>query len=80
VQPVLTVTAEQKDKHRITVTLTSEKYTRFVRLQGLGDDAKYTDNYFDLLPGQKKIVVITAEKEITMDDITVDHWLTDWKD
>jgi len=79
-QPRLTVTAEQKDKHHITVTLTAEKYTRFVRLQGLGDGVWYSDNYFDLLPEQKKTVVITAEKAISMDDITVDHWLTDWKD
>lgn len=79
-QPILTVTADQRNKHVITVTLTSEKYTRFVRLQGLGDEVTYSDNYFDLLPGVKKVVTITAEKEISMDDITVDHWLTDWND
>lgn len=60
---------------KYTVTLTSKKLAKdvFVEIPVLG--AQYTDNYFNLMPGEKKTIVITSPelKASLKTPITVKH-------
>jgi beta-mannosidase len=44
------------------VTLNSGEYTHFVSLSVQDPRARFSDNYFDLLPGEEKKVSITTGK------------------
>jgi beta-mannosidase len=50
------------DKNHIEVT--TDKLARFVWLQLPKTINAFSDNYFDLLPGEKKIVVLSGKEEV----------------
>ena len=50
------------------VTLTSDKFARAVYLSLAGGDGSFSDNYFDLLPGQKVEVEFRPGTPITLAD------------
>ena len=54
--PGLKVTREG---NRLTVT--AEKYARMVEITGADGDAVLSDNYFDMLPGQKTVEILRGE-------------------
>nr|WP_319511895.1 sugar-binding domain-containing protein [uncultured Draconibacterium sp.] len=39
----------------------------------------FNDNFFDLQAGNSKTVTITSSDKIKLDELSVGHWLTDWK-
>jgi beta-mannosidase len=41
---------------RLEITLSADKYARFVRVESSCSTLPFSDNYFDLLPGESKIV------------------------
>ena len=60
---------------KLTVLLSSKKLAKDVFVEIPIQGAKFSDNFFDLLPGERKIVTITApEIKKNMDpSITVKH-------
>ena len=43
------------------LTVTAEKYARMVEITGADGDAVLSDNYFDMLPGQKTVEILRGE-------------------
>lgn len=76
-QPDLSWKVVAADGCRLTVEFTAKKYARFVRIGGLGERVHYSDNYFDLLPGEVKQVTIETPAPADPAALEVAHWL-DW--
>jgi beta-mannosidase len=36
----------------------ADAFARFVEIQGIGDDVKLSDNFFDMNPGEKRITIL----------------------
>ena len=51
-----------ESENLITLTLYSDKYVRFVKIKPLRKNIDYSDNCFDLMPGEEKTVTIKAPK------------------
>ncbi len=73
--PTITKTMGFIEDGVLQITLVSDKYARFVRVDNEVSDAPFSDNYFDLLPGEPKIItqnlgkvcpMATLEKTITV--------------
>lgn len=58
----------------------TRRYARFVSLSTETDlpEVRYSDNFFDLLPGEKRSVTIRSKKRLAPSSFRVDHWLTEW--
>ncbi|MDE5989987.1 MAG: hypothetical protein K2H36_00200 [Clostridia bacterium] len=65
----LSYTVEQSG-NMAKVTITADNYARFVELRLKGFSTMLSDNYFDMLPMQKKTVVFEIPKGKTIDDIS----------
>ncbi|MGD2070278.1 MAG: hypothetical protein PVI57_16500, partial [Gemmatimonadota bacterium] len=61
--PGITARAQAGDDGTWTVTLRTERYARAVHLEGFA--ARTSDDYFDLLPGEERTVVLTPEDPAT---------------
>lgn len=62
-------------------TLTAENFARCVNLITAEDmDAYFSDNYFDMLPGETKKVTVTALEPFDPKALILHHWLTEWED
>ena len=60
------------------VTLKAEKLARDVFIEVPVQGARFTDNFFDLLPGQKKTVVISSPEGYSLKDMEIKiHQLSD---
>ncbi|MBN2304915.1 MAG: glycoside hydrolase family 2 protein [Anaerolineae bacterium] len=57
-QPV-TFTIDAIDSHTLNVQLAAPTYALFVNLSVPHDGTRYSDNYFDLQPGEKRTITIT---------------------
>lgn len=63
----------------VVVTLKTKNYARCVNLSVLNrDDVTYCDNYFDMLPGSEKKVMIFGEN-IKTEDINIRTWMDKWE-
>jgi beta-mannosidase len=68
----------QEDRVAV-VELRTKRYARGVNLTAPGDDhAIFSDNFFDLMPGQRKRVTIETRRPLDPRRLRVDHWLTEW--
>ncbi len=68
VQPKMIVT--QESKHALIVELRASQYAFFVHLTHPSEFTRYSDNYFDLAPGETHIVRVWSESDtISTDDI-----------
>ncbi len=54
----MTVTVENGTA---SFTLTSEKYVRFLQVHSKTNTKPFSDNYFDLLPGERKVITQTVD-------------------
>lgn len=54
------------------LSITSDKYTRFLQIYSKSNTNPFSDNYFDLLPGETKIVTQQVEASVTEQDIYSD--------
>ena len=54
--------------------LRAEHYLLFVHLLATQPDARFSDNYFDLRPGEEKIIRVQAPSGIAAGDITLRCW------
>jgi len=64
---------------RLDVELTAQAYARMVYLEPREDvPAWFSDNFFDLLPGESVTVQVRTPTKMTLDALRVGHWLTRW--
>ena len=49
----------------LNVTVSSDKYARLVKVESSKSTLPFSDNFFDLLPGQKKTVTIKNDTSIS---------------
>lgn len=54
------------------LSITSDKYTRFLQIHSKSNTNPFSDNYFDLLPGETKIITQQVEPSATEQDIYAD--------
>lgn len=68
-----------KEKEEVCeLTLKAEKLARDVFIEVPVQGARFTDNFFDLLPGQKKTVVISSPEGYSLKDMEIKiHQLSD---
>ncbi len=60
------------DEHTLHVTLTAPAYTYFVHLIVPDEDTRYSDNYFDLEPGETRTIAVSnAARPLTPDMLAV---------
>ncbi|HHT22968.1 MAG TPA: glycoside hydrolase family 2 protein [Bacteroidales bacterium] len=55
-------TKVKQENGKITVTLSSKRLAKDVFIEFPVQGAKFTDNFFDLLPGEKRVITITSPK------------------
>lgn len=53
----------------LNVTVTSDKYARLVKVESSKSTLPFSDNFFDLLPGQKKTVTIKNDTSISTTEL-----------
>lgn len=58
------------------ISLTSDKLARNVWLNFDGLYEEYSDNYFDLLPGETKQILVKSEKDLFKDNLHIVHLKT----
>lgn len=51
----------ERENGRIKIAVQSDTFARYVQLQNAGTDRPFSDNFFDLMPGETKIVYQDAE-------------------
>ena len=65
----LDIKAEVKKKAWIFNILTSKALAKYVELQIEGEDVIFTDNYFDLVPGNKKVIEVKKDTLTKIKDV-----------
>ena len=61
------------------VEVAARRYARTVCLDFPGrDDVLYSDNFFDLRPGEKREIRVESPVPLNRKDLTVGHWGTQW--
>ena len=53
----------------MNVTVSSDKYARLVKVESSKSTLPFSDNFFDLLPGQKKTVTIKNDTSISTTEL-----------
>ena len=53
----------------LNVTVSSDKYARLVKVESSKSTLPFSDNFFDLLPGQKKTVTIKNDTSISTTEL-----------
>lgn len=62
----------------VIATITTKNYARTVNIASSSqDNLVYSDNYFDLMPGCTKSIVIKGEN-INTDNLVVRNWVSSW--
>lgn len=56
------------DTH-LQISVTSDKFARLVRLESSKSAVPFSDNFFDLLPGQTKTVTVNKDKNMSCRDL-----------
>lgn len=66
-------------EHALRIALTTRRYARMVHVDGVeGLGVRVSDNFFDLMPGESRMVEVRSDRAIRPADIRVGHWLTSW--
>ena len=78
IEPEISVSYKKVDGG-VEATFKTKNFARCVNLADLDrEDLIYGDNYFDMLPGTEKTVLIKGEN-INIDEIKVRNWLDKWE-
>jgi len=64
----------QTDARTLTVDLSADTWLAFVHFVSDRADLRFSDNYFDMAAGERRMVMISAEADIGPDDITLRWW------
>ena len=66
-------------KYRTILDITASKFARCVYISlGNEENCVISDNYFDILPGGSKRVVIESNRELNDSELKVLNWLEEW--
>ena len=60
-----------KDGNNYQLIFNSNVVSKFVEIYLDEHDIKFSDNFFDLIPGYEKVVEFASDKEITVDMIKI---------
>jgi len=70
VSPSVEIT--QVNEHELCVTLTAAAFAYFVHFKVSNESTHLSDNYFDLIPGEKKVVSLrNSESILTSEDVDI---------
>ena len=62
------------------IEITAKKYTRCVYILLDNENESFiSDNYFDLLPEERKTVLIKSNSTLKKENVTIKHWLDEWE-
>jgi beta-mannosidase len=62
------------DEHEVKVTFTTEGYAFFVHLLSPSEDTVFSDNYFDLEPGEQRIISVSNPELPIQPELLQVHW------
>ncbi|MGN0520652.1 MAG: glycoside hydrolase family 2 protein, partial [Candidatus Fimenecus sp.] len=62
----------QVQGNQATLTLQSQNYVRFLQIYSKSNTQPFSDNYFDLLPGEQKVITQNVPVGTTADDLQND--------
>ncbi len=62
------------DEHEVNVTLTSEGYVFFVHLLSPSEETFFSDNYFDMEPGEERTISVTNPELPIQPELLQLHW------
>jgi beta-mannosidase len=62
------------EEHELRVSLQTPEYAYFVHLTVPDEGARFSDNYFDLEPGERRTITITNEKGTLTPDVVKVGW------
>jgi beta-mannosidase len=72
VKPTMTIVPVDNHKLHVELTASSEAYAFFVHLTIPVEGTRFSDNYFDLVPGERRVITVTnRDEELTADMVTV---------
>ncbi|MGN0571510.1 MAG: glycosyl hydrolase 2 galactose-binding domain-containing protein [Candidatus Fimenecus sp.] len=60
------------EKNQAVLTLESTSYVRFLQIYSKSNTQPFSDNYFDLLPGEEKVITQTVPNGTTAEDLQND--------
>lgn len=60
------------DNGIIKISLTADKYVRSLQLYSRTNSSPFSDNYFDLLPGETKIITRKATDGVSVEELKND--------
>ncbi len=70
---------EKNGEYQAGIKITADKFARCVNLLTDEDmNAYFSDNFFDMHPGQQKEVIIRAKSKFDPEKLKINHWLTNW--
>lgn len=77
---------EQDGVHQIKVNVSCRHYARMVHFTGPrmsggtadGPPVYFSDNYFDLRPGEEKSVILKSQAPVDAEVVGMAHWLDTW--
>ena len=53
------------------MTITSDTFTKYVYLDLKKEDVIFSDNYFNLMAGEEKVITFKSKKEVKLSDIKI---------
>jgi beta-mannosidase len=62
------------DEHEVKVTFSTEGYAYFVHLLSPSEDTVFSDNYFDLEPGETRTITVTNPELPIQPELLQVHW------
>jgi beta-mannosidase len=62
------------DEHQVKVTFVTEGYAFFVHLLSPSEDTIFSDNYFDLEPGETRVITVTNPELPVQPELLQVHW------
>ena len=62
------------NEHEVKVTFNTEGYAFFVHLLSPSEDTVFSDNYFDLEPGETRIITVTNPELPIQPELLQVHW------
>jgi beta-mannosidase len=68
------------DGYKTVLKLTTDHYARTVKIDVMKPEVTYSDNFFDIEAGGSKPIEIVSEVPLTIEDIRLSHWLSEWDD
>ncbi len=67
------------DRYEMVCRVSAQRFARCVNLAATENvEVLFSDNYFDIPAGEYVDVVIKSNKQLRVEELILNHWLTDW--